>query len=284
MVSLKTQSVLLRRHYGTHQVLKTMTRFCPCIDLHQGQVKQIVGSTLSTGSDVSLPDVNFSTNTPSSDFATRYAADRLTNGHVIMLGPGNEEAAKSALKASPGTLQVGGGINELNCVEWLQAGATHVIVTSAVFRDGAIDWERLKKIVETIGGKEKLVLDLSCRKKKGSKEYYVVTDKWQKYTNVPVTAETLQSLAAHCDQFLVHGVDVEGQQCGILDDLVELLGQHSPLPVTYAGGVRSLEDLDRVHRLGMGRVDVTVGSALDLFGGSLPYQDVVDWHRKHNKD
>jgi phosphoribosylformimino-5-aminoimidazole carboxamide ribotide isomerase len=265
-----------------------MTKFRPCIDLHQGQVKQIVGSTLIEESSTQSKEdaklaTNFSTTKPSSEFAQLYQKDALTGGHVIMLGPGNQEAAESALTTYPGQLQIGGGINETNCQEWLDKGASHVIITSAVFQNGQIDLDRLKKIVDLIG-KDKLVLDLSCRRKPGEEDdhYYVVTDKWQKFTNYPVTAESLQTLAKYCDEFLVHGVDVEGKQCGILEDLVVLLGQHSPVPVTYAGGVRSVEDLDLVHRLGNGSVDVTVGSALDIFGGALPYDQVVQWHKEKN--
>lgn len=194
-----------------------------------------------------------------------------------MLGKGNSEAAKSALAAH--SMQVGGGINLENCQEWLQAGATHVIVTSFVVSNGQLNMERLKQLEATVG-KERLVLDLSCRKKDG--QYYVVSDRWQKFTNVQVNKETLALLADYCDEFLVHGVDVEGKQCGILQDLVALLGEHSPIPVCYAGGVRSLEDLDLVEKLGKGRVDCTVGSALDIFGGSLKYGDVVSWHTKRN--
>jgi len=222
---------------------------------------------------------NFETSKPSSEFAQLYQRDGLTGGHVIMLGPGNAEAATAALQTYPNGLQIGGGINETNCQEWLDKGASHVIVTSAVFRDGKIDRERLEKIVK-ITGKEKLVLDLSCRRKSSDGPYYVVTDKWQKYTDLAVTAESLRDLAKSCDEFLVHGVDVEGKQCGILEDLVALLGEHSPIPVTYAGGVRSLDDLERLHTIGKGKVDVTVGSALDIFGGKLPYDDVVRWHNE----
>ena len=256
-----------------------MTKFRPCIDLHQGQVKQIVGSTLTTEStDLAT---NFSTNKPASEYAALYAKDQLKGGHVIMLGPGNTEAAQSALQAYPHHLQIGGGIDETNCQEWIDRGASHVIITSAVFKDGKVYWEKLKRIVDTIG-KEKLVLDLSCRTKDGV--YYVVTDKWQKFTDYPVTPANLQDLSQYCNEFLVHGVDVEGKQCGILEDLVVLLGEHSPVPVTYAGGARSREDLDLVERLGKGRVDITVGSALDIFGGSFPYDDVVQWHKERNAE
>jgi phosphoribosylformimino-5-aminoimidazole carboxamide ribotide isomerase len=203
-----------------------------------------------------------------------------------MLGPGNAQAARAALRAFPGGFHVGGGITNENAAEWLEAGASHVIVTSHVFRDGGLRLDRLEALVEAAGGKERLVLDLSCRRKPeeglAGGHYYVVTDRWQKFTDLPVTAETLHKLSAYCAEFLVHGVDVEGRRCGILEDLVALLGEHCPIPVTYAGGVRSLEDMELVERLGHGKVDCTVGSALDIFGGTLAYDEVVAWHRKRN--
>ena len=254
------------------------TQFRPCIDLHQGQVKQIVGSTLIDGGEVAE---NFATAQPASDFAQRYRQDALTGGHVVMLGPGNTEAAKSALQAYPGGLQVGGGVTTENAKDWIDAGASHVVVTSFVFcADGQIRLDRLQDLVALVG-KDKIVLDLSCRRKEPNGPYYVVTNRWQTYTEYIVSPESLHDLAQYCDEFLVHGVEVEGQRCGILDDLVELLAQ-SPIPVTYAGGVRSLADLDRVEELGKGKVHCTVGSALDLFGGDLKYDDVVAWHKQRN--
>lgn len=193
-----------------------------------------------------------------------------------MLGPGNTEAAKAAVAAYPGGLQVGGGITPDNAAEWLEAGAAAVIVTSYVFRDGVLDRERLAEIRRVVP-RERLVLDLSCRRR--GDEYFVVTDRWQKFTTLAVTKETLDELATHCAEFLVHGVDVEGLRAGIEAPLVEALGKWSPIPVTYAGGVRSLDDVETVRSLGGGRVDVTIGSALDIFGGVLPYRDVVAWHK-----
>lgn len=266
-------------------------KFRPCIDLHNGQVKQIVGSTLTDDTNTTTLDTNFETDRPAADYAKMYEKDRLVGGHVIMLGNGNEAAAKSALQAYPQGLQVGGGINDTNAMEWLEAGASHVIVTSHVFANGQIHMERLKQLVE-ICGKDRLVLDLSCRRKPNAvvdadgdadNHYYVVTNRWQSFTEYRVTAESLNELATYCDEFLVHGVDVEGKQCGILEDLVVLLGDHSPIPVTYAGGVRSLDDLELVKRLGKDKVDATVGSALDCFGGQLKYDDVVAWHHDQNK-
>lgn len=195
------------------------------------------------------------------------------------------------MNAYPNGLQIGGGITDTNAKEWLDYGASHVIVTSFVFRESTIDLERLEKLVHVVGGKERLVLDLSCRRRRCNQTttttttdnpYYVVTDKWQNYTNYPITKETLEFLSKYCDEFLVHGVDVEGKQSGILEDLVVLLGEYSPIPVTYAGGVRSLEDMELVKKLGKNKVDLTIGSALDCFGGPLSYDSVVAWHNNNN--
>jgi len=201
---------------------------------------------------------------------------------VVMLGasPENREAALAALRAYPGGLQVGGGITAENASEFIEAGASHVIVTSYVFHGGVVDRERLAALVAAVG-RPKLVLDLSCRRLpgEGGAGYRVVTDRWQKWTELEVNQQTLVELAEHCDEFLVHGVDVEGLQSGIEEPLVKILAS-SPIPVTYAGGVRSLADLERIRELGAGRVDATIGSALDLFGGALPYAEVLAWHHK----
>ena len=250
-------------------------RFRPCIDLHQGRVKQIVGSTL-TDDPSQGPATNFESSKPSGEFAAMYRDDKLGGGHVIMLGPGNEEAAKAALQAYPGGLQVGGGINPSNAASYLDAGASHVIVTSYVFRDGQLDRERLAEMVGVVGQK-RLVLDLSCRRREPDGPFYVVTDRWQKFTTLALSAETLAELATHCDEFLVHAVDVEGKQSGVEADLVKALAAWSPIPVTYAGGARSLDDLELVSRIGGGKVDLAIGSALDIFGGKLKYTDVVEW-------
>lgn len=187
------------------------------------------------------------------------------------------------MAAYPTGLQIGGGITDQNALEWISAGASHVIVTSYVFHNGQIDFQRLNSLVALIG-KDKLVLDLSCRRKLGDTtgDYYVVTDRWQTYTDVPVNESTLTMLGSYCDEFLVHGVENEGKRCGILEDLVVLLGKYSPVPVTYAGGVKGMQDLDRVKELGLGRVDLTIGSALDCFGGDISYDEVVAWHKKEN--
>jgi phosphoribosylformimino-5-aminoimidazole carboxamide ribotide isomerase len=247
-------------------------KFRPCIDLHNGKIKQIIGGTLTDDSRGLVE--NFVSNHDAAYYATLFQQDGLTGGHVIMLGPGNETEARQALRAYPGGLQVGGGITPENAAYYLEQGASHVIVTSYVFTDGVFNEQNLAKMVAATG-KKRLVLDLSCRKRDGA--YYVVTDRWQKFTDLPVTAANLAALAAYCDEFLIHGVDVEGKRQGILTDLVTKLGNWVTIPTTYAGGVRSLSDLDRINRLGQGKIDLTVGSALDLFGGQLPYREVINW-------
>ncbi|HEY7711187.1 MAG TPA: phosphoribosylformimino-5-aminoimidazole carboxamide ribotide isomerase [Candidatus Entotheonella sp.] len=252
-------------------------RFRPCIDLRHGRVVQIVGSSLRDG-EAQAPVTHFETERSPADYAAMYQADNLPGGHVIALGPGNEAAALAALCAFPGGMQMGGGVTPDNAKTYLDAGASHVIVTSYVFREGRIDTDRLKALGATVGRK-RLVLDLSCRQRGG--DFWVVTDRWQRFTTVNITPATLDWLAQYCHEFLVHGVDVEGKQAGIETALVERLGNWSPIPVTYAGGARSLADLDRVNAVGQGRVDLTIGSALDIFGGAVRYQDVVAWHHAH---
>lgn len=253
--------------------------FRPCIDLHEGKVKQIVGGTL--GDEPARLRTNFVSERPAAWFADLYRRDGLRGGHVIMLGAGNEAAARAALQAYPGGLQVGGGIRFDNARAWLDAGASHVIVTSWVFREGRVDWERVQTLVKAIG-RERLVLDLSCRRR--GEDYFVVTDRWQKFTEEKVTAEALGRFARHCDEFLIHAVDVEGLCRGIDAELVKKLGQWTPIPTTYAGGARSLEDLELVTRLGQGRIDLTIGSALDIFGGSgVRYADAVRFNRERSE-
>lgn len=255
-------------------------RFRPCIDLHDGRVKQIVGGTLSDQSRDNLV-TNFETNQSPSYYAALYKNSGLRGGHVIMLGPGNQDAALKALSAFPGGLQAGGGMSPQNAKMFLDAGASHVIVTSYVFSDGRIKWERLEELIRTVG-KERLVLDLSCRR--NGDRYLVVTDRWQKFTQEEVSEELFAKLNDCCDEYLIHAADVEGLKKGIDSELVSLLGQSCSRPVTYAGGIRSISDLDLVDQLGNGRVDATVGSALDIFGGSLLFSDVVNWHKERNPD
>jgi phosphoribosylformimino-5-aminoimidazole carboxamide ribotide isomerase len=267
--------------------------FRPCIDLHEGKVKQIVGGSLG---DSGLR-TNFVSEKPARWFAELYKRDGLAGGHAIMLGPGNDTEARSALAAFPGGLQIGGGVNAHNARGWLEAGASHVIVTSWVFREGRVDWTRLDELVKAVG-KSRLVLDLSCRKKTvafglrpnpsihgldttNASDYFVVTDRWQKFTDLVVSRENLLKLAGSCAEFLVHAVDVEGLCRGIDRELVEKLGAWTPIPATYAGGANSLSDLEAVTKLGRGQVDLTIGSALDIFGGSgVKYADCVKFNHR----
>lgn len=250
--------------------------FRPCIDLHEGKVKQIVGGSLSE--DASRLRTNFVSERPASWYAELYKRDGLEGGHVIMLGPGNDAPARETLAAYPGGLQIGGGIDLENARSWLEAGASHVIVTSWIFRDGMLDAQRLSELVKAIG-KDRLVLDLSCRRK--GADYFVVTDRWQKFTSLKISGDTLKELSKSCAEFLVHGVDVEGLCSGIDERLVGLLGKHSPIPTTYAGGARSIMDLKMVTQLTDNRVDLTIGSALDIFGGTgVRYEEAVAFNRR----
>jgi phosphoribosylformimino-5-aminoimidazole carboxamide ribotide isomerase len=260
-----------------------MTRFRPCIDLHEGRVKQIVGSSLRddegpTDASTALR-TNFVSEHSSAWYARRYAEDGLKGGHVIQLGKGNQEAAMEALAAYPGGLQLGGGVTAENAADYLEAGASHVIVTSFLFHpEGRFLEERLDELVRRVG-REHLVIDLSC-KATGS-GWVVAMNRWQTLTDLVITPETLARLGDHCAEFLVHAVDVEGKCQGIDEELTGFLGQHSPVPATYAGGIYRLEDLHLIQQLSAGRVDATVGSALDLFGGNgVRYQDCLAFNQR----
>lgn len=254
-----------------------MTRFRPCIDLHDGRVKQIVGSSLRD--DGTGLKTNFVSDRDAAWYAGLYRRDGLTGGHVILLGKGNEAAAKSAAAAYPGGLQIGGGIRPENAAEYLEAGASHVIVTSYLFEaDGTFDQARLDQMVAA-AGKDRLVIDLSC--KATAEGWTVAMNRWQTLTTLHVTPGSLTFLAGHCAEFLIHAVDVEGKCEGIDEALVRFLGEHSPIPMTYAGGIRHLDDLKRIDELSHGLVDGTVGSALDLFGGGgAKYEELVAWNRR----
>lgn len=265
-----------------------MTLFRPCIDLHQGKVKQIVGGSLNDQG----AETNFVSQYDAAYYADLYRKNDLRGGHVIALGPGNKEEALKALAAWPQGLQFGGGVKQDNAAEFLEAGASHVIVTSYLFENGQFSWQRLEQLkAET--GKERLILDLSCRRTDTG--WNIATDRWQTVTDTAVNAENLAELAAHCDEFLIHAADVEGLQAGIDEDLVALLGQGAHglgegaqvsggrIPITYAGGARSLEDLKRVHELSNGNVDLTIGSALDIFGGKgVSLQECLDWNNSQS--
>ena len=248
------------------------TRFRPCIDLHDGRVKQIIGGTLD--SEKSSLQTNFVSDKGSEWFASLYANDRLTGGHVIKLGPGNDEAAKEALSAYPGGLQIGGGITPENAASWIEAGASHVIATSCLFDEKArFQKEQLEALVAAVGRK-RLVIDLSCRRK--ADHWIVAMNRWQTPTDLEISHSLLDQLSTSCDEFLIHAADVEGLCSGIDEDLVTFLGKWGELPITYAGGARNLEDLRLVQSLSAGKVDLTIGSALDIFGGAgVSYEDCV---------
>ncbi len=258
-----------------------MTKFRPCIDLHDGKVKQIVGSSLSdSGAGLKT---NFETDRSPAWFAELYKKDGITGGHVIMLGKGNEAAAKAALAAYPNGLQIGGGINAENAKEYLDAGASHVIVTSWIFPEGKLDRERLATLVSIVG-KEHLVLDLSCKRTgvdaDGKPTWNIATNRWQTLIDIQITPATLRDLAESCDEFLIHAADVEGKQQGMDDELIRFLAENSPIPVTYAGGAKSLEDLEHCKEISNGKIDLTIGSALDLFGGKgVKYDDCVKFNQ-----
>lgn len=252
-------------------------KFRPCIDIHNGKVKQIVGGSLRDAGNVA--EENFVSDMDASDFARLYRERGLSGGHVILLNPAGSpfyeedlRQAGAALAEYPGGLQVGGGITCDNAVSFLEMGASHVIVTSYVFSDGRIRFDRLKKLSRLVG-RERLVLDLSCRKKGG--DYFVVTNRWQKFTDQVLDEAFMEQLASYCDEFLVHGVGVEGTGSGIDVELVRVLAEHSSIPVTYAGGIGSYSDLELLGELSGGRINYTVGSALDLFGGTLKFDKIV---------
>ena len=258
-------------------------RFRPCIDIHNGKVKQIVGGSLNDEKEEA--DENFVSDLSAADFAKFYRQDQIKGGHIILLNPVSSpyyEATKAqavgALQEWKGAMQVGGGIHDKNAAFYLDAGASHVIVTSFVFQNGEIQYENLEKIKRETG-KDRLVLDLSCRKKDG--QYYIVTDRWQKFTKVALTKQVLDELAGHCAEFLIHAVDVEGKASGIETELAQMLGEWGKIPITYAGGVGSFEDLEKLRKAGKNRLDVTIGSALDLFGGPMEYKKVLKLCEKY---
>jgi len=251
-------------------------KFRPCIDIHNGKVKQIVGVSLKDEGDQAI--TNFASDYNADFYAEKYKQDGLVGGHIILLNSKTSEyyeatkrQAMLALQTYPGGLQIGGGITADNATQYIEAGASHVIVTSYVFKDGEINWENLKRLVDAVG-KEHVVLDLSCRKR--DDKYYVVTDRWQTFTNVEISEDVLNKMASYCDEFLVHGVDVEGKSSGVELELVDILAKWNQIPITYAGGIGSMEDLKVFEEQSKGKLDFTIGSALDLFGGKISYEIV----------
>ena len=250
--------------------------FRPCIDIHNGKVKQIVGSSLKDDGDYA--DENFVSKNDAAYFAEFYKEQGLYGGHVIMLNPIGSDYYKStkeqglgALRAFPGGLMAGGGINIDNAKEFLDAGASHVIMTSYIFHDGDVDHDRLSLMSKTFGSK-RIVLDLSCKKKNGN--YYVVTDRWSVFTPSRVSLELLNELSVYCDEYLIHAADIEGKGEGVDEELIELLGSYDGIPITYAGGVSSYDDIETVRNVGGGKVNLCIGSSLDLFGGKLNFETV----------
>lgn len=258
-----------------------MTRFRPCIDLHAGSVKQIVGGTLTT--DVAGLKTNFTSEHPSAYFAELYKKQDLRGGHVIMLGPGNDVAAREALAAWPNGLQVGGGIKDSNAKEWIDAGAERVIITSFLFPSSSFSLERLQSVLKALGGdNQKLVIDLSCRRV--GEGWRVAMDKWQTITEFEIKKQNISMLEPYCSEFLIHAADAEGLQAGIDEKLVTHLAEICTIPVTYAGGGRNIGDLELVERLSSGRIDLTIGSALDIFGGKgVTFEDCCKWNRSRDE-
>lgn len=254
-------------------------KFRPCIDIHNGKVKQIVGGSLNDGKGQAKE--NFVASMDAADYARLYQQYQLTGGHIILLNAKDnpnyvetKQQAISALKVYPGGLQIGGGINCDNAKEYINQGASHVIVTSYVFKNGEVSYENLKKMMKTVGRKH-LVLDLSCKKKEDG--YYIVTDRWQKDTNVKIDFHLLNEFKEYCDEFLIHAVDVEGKMNGIEQELVDILGKWGEIPITYAGGIHNQKDIDLIKTLGKEKIDFTVGSALDIFGGTLAFEKLAEY-------
>lgn len=250
--------------------------FRPCIDIHNGKVKQIVGSSLSDTNDFAKE--NFVSEKGSDYYAKLYKENNLPGGHVIILNKkdspyyeSTRQEAVKALKTYPGGLMIGGGVTDENAAEYINSGASHVVVTSFVFKDGLIHIDNLEKLVKAVG-KEKIVLDLSCKLIDGC--YRVVTDRWQKVTKEAVREQLFEDLAQYCDEFLVHAVDSEGKSAGIDEKLIEKLAQINHT-ITYAGGISSYDDIRRLDEIGKGRVNFTVGSRLDIFGGELSMGEII---------
>ena len=251
-------------------------KFRPCIDIHNGHVVQIVGSSLRDENDSAYS--NFVSEKDSAYYANLYKEYGLSGGHIIILnGKDSEyyEATKAeavkALKAYKGGMQIGGGVTDKNAEEYILAGASNVIVTSYVLSDGNICYNNLKRLNSAVG-REHICLDVSCRMR--DNKYYVVTDRWQKFTDVVFDEDLILNLSQYCDEFLVHAVDVEGKKSGINSSIAEVLGK-SPIPVTYAGGISSLDDIAKIRNIGKNKIDFTVGSALNIFGGNLDIMEII---------
>ena len=252
-------------------------QFRPCIDIHNGKVKQIVGGSLRDEGDYAKE--NFVSEKGAEYYAELYRDYGLKGGHIILLnGKDSEyyEATKNealkGLHAYPGGMQIGGGITDENAEYFIENGASHVVVTSYLFVNGRIDFDRLRKLAGVVG-REHVVVDLSCRHYDDG--YHIMTDRWQTKTEEILDFRLLEEIKEFCDEFLIHAVDVEGSASGIESNLVESLRTYNGCPVTYAGGVHSYDDIKLLRKIGDNRVHVTIGSALDLFGGNLDFEEVI---------
>ncbi len=247
--------------------------FRPCIDIHEGKVKQIVGSSLTIEGNASE---NFVSEYSAKYYALMFKKDNLKGGHICMLGSGNEAEAELALRAYPNAMQIGGGINADNAQKFINMGASHIIVTSYIFNDGKISYENIEKLSKSVP-KKNIVFDLSCRIGENGKDYYVATDRWTKLSNYKVNKEALEELSQYCDEFLIHSTNVEGKKAGIDEELIKILAEYEGAnPITYAGGIASYEDIKRIKELGKGKINFTIGTSLDIFGGKLSYDKIVD--------
>lgn len=251
-------------------------QFRPCIDIHNGKVKQIVGSSLRDANDYAKE--NFVSEKGADFFADLYKEKNLKGGHVILLNSkdsefyeATKEEALRALEAFPKGLGVGGGITDENAGEFLHAGASHVIVTSYLFEDGRLSKEKMEKLRD-VAGREHIVFDLSVKRFEDG--YHIMSNRWQVKTDEVLTPKLLKKLEGYCDEYLIHAVDVEGNNNGIETTLVEELSEYEGNAVTYAGGIHSYEDIEILRKAGKGRIHFTVGSALDLFGGKLSFEKI----------
>ncbi|KAF6005708.1 hypothetical protein HII12_005282 [Brettanomyces bruxellensis] len=249
-----------------------MTTYVGCIDIHGGKVKQIVGGTLnqddteqSKNTCKSNLETNFVSEKSSSYYAKLYEEHGIIRTHVIKLGSleENNRVAIEALKAWPKHLQIGGGINDTNAKYWIQQGADKVIVTSWLFPKGQFDKSRLERISQLVG-KEHLVVDLSYFDAGGVEQGRLLS-----YSRGTARNSSFMQLMlkAFCK--------------GIDQELVAKLAEWCTSPIVYAGGAKSIDDLKLVDKLSHGRVDLTFGSALDLFGGKLVrFKDCCKWNQQ----
>ena len=260
-----------RKQQTQINILNSTMKFRPCIDLHEGKVKQIVGKTL-TADAVDKPETNFISDHSAVYFADMFYRDGLTGGHVIMLGPNNEQAATEALQAFPNAFHIGGGVSLENAQFWLEKGAKAVIISSRLFNGTDFSMESLQAFTDLIG-KDKIILDLSCRLVEG--RFRAMTNKWNTVTNLIVDEKKIDELSTHCAEFLIHAVEIEGTGSGPDWELLNMLARCESSIITYAGGISSLNDLAAMQKLDAQHIDFTIGSALNIYGGHLSYATVT---------